>query len=298
MSDAQKKLIEDGAAEEQPAKPKRTRKSSTAEGGAAKKPSNAKELYGQIVESNNGVLEAVHQSMESNRAVMDAVSEMKETNGLVSAHLLEFQDKMSEMTESLIEVSHRLNDIQGDIIDPEATLPGAPNNVEVTISPSAAPAAPAGNITREALDSFKTQISRRDGELANKKLSNLMEKMCLMREDYKALCRNMGKSIDSFSSKDVLESFQAYLIDMENMLTDAGIAIGPYGNEGDQVDVAHQRIIGVVPTNDPSKNGTVAARLSDGYEYNGRALLKEKVNVYKAAEPAPKKSDEVMEILG
>ena len=279
MSDAQQKLIEGETAEAEPVKPKRTRKS-TAEGGAAKKPSNAKELYGQIVESNT--------------AVMKAVADMTEVNGRVAAGLLGIESKMGEMTDNLIEISHRLNDIQGDIIDPEATLPGAPDNAEVTISP----AAPAGNLSREALDSFKSQISRRDGELANKKLANLMEKMCLMREDYRTLCRNMGKSIDAFTAAEVLESFQAYLVDMENMLTDAGIAIGPYGRDGDQVDVAHQRIIGVVPTTDPSKNGTVAARLSDGYEYNGRALLKEKVNVYKTAEPAPKKSDEVMEILG
>ena len=279
MSDAQQKLIEGETAEAEPVKPKRTRKS-TAEGGAAKKPSNAKELYGQIVESNT--------------AVMKAVADMTEVNGRVAAGLLGIESKMGEMTDNLIEISHRLNDIQGDIINPEATLPGAPDNAEVTISP----AAPAGNLSREALDSFKTQISRRDGELANKKLANLMEKMCLMREDYRTLCRNMGKSIDAFTAAEVLESFQAYLVDMENMLTDAGIAIGPYGRDGDQVDVAHQRIIGVVPTTDPSKNGTVAARLSDGYEYNGRALLKEKVNVYKTAEPAPKKSDEVMEILG
>ena len=294
LSDAQKKLIEDGAAEEQPVKPKRTRKS-TAEGGA-KKPSNAKELYGQIVESNTAVITAVDGLKDSNAAVMDAVSEMKETNGRVAAGLISVDSRMEEMANDLVFVMHRLNEMQGDIIDPEATLPGAPNNAEVTISPAAP--APAGNLSREALDSFKTQISRRDGELANKKLANLMEKMCLMREDYKTLCRNMGKSIDAFTAGEVLESFQAYLVDMENMLTDAGIAIGPYGKDGDQVDVAHQRIIGVVPTTDPSKNGTVAARLSDGYEYNGRALLKEKVNVYKTAEPAPKKSDEVMEILG
>ena len=294
LSDAQQKLIEGEAAPAEPVKPKRTRKS-TAEGGA-KKPSNAKELYGQIVESNTAVMSAVDGLKDSNAAVMDAVSEMKETNGRVAAGLISVDSRMEEMANDLVFVMHRLDEIQGDIIDPEATLPGAPNNVEVTISPAAP--APAGNLSREALDSFKTQISRRDGELANKKLANLMEKMCLMREDYRTLCRNMGKSIDAFTAGEVLESFQAYLIDMENMLTDAGIAIGPYGNDGDQVDVAHQRIIGVVPTTDPSKNGTVAARLSDGYEYNGRALLKEKVNVYKTAEPAPKKSDEVMEILG
>ena len=281
MSDAQQKLIEGEAAPAEPVKPKRTRKS-TAEGGA-KKPSNAKELYGQIVESNT--------------AVMNVIGEMKESNGLVAARLLEFEDKMERLTNETIFISQRLNDFQGDIIDPEATLPGAPNNAEVTITPAPA-AAPSGNITREALDSFKNQISRRDGELANKKLANLMEKMCLLREDYKSLCRNMGKNIGTFTAADVLESFQAYLIDMENMLSDAGVEIGPYGSDGDQVDVAHQRIVGVVPTNDPAKNGTVAARLADGYEYNGRALVKEKVNVYKAAEPAPKKSDEVMEILG
>ena len=294
MSDAQQKLIEGEAAPAEPVKPKRTRKS-TAEGGA-KKPSNAKELYGQIVEANTAVMSSVDGLKDSNAAVMDAVSEMKETNGRVAAGLIAVESKMDEIANDIITISRRFDEIQGDIIDPEATLPGAPNNVEVTISPAAP--APAGNLSREALDSFKTQISRRDGELANKKLANLMEKMCLMREDYRTLCRNMGKSIDAFTAGEVLESFQAYLIDMENMLTDAGIAIGPYGNDGDQVDVAHQRIIGVVPTTDPSKNGTVAARLSDGYEYNGRALLKEKVNVYKTAEPAPKKSDEVMEILG
>ena len=185
MSDAQQKLIEGETAEAEPVKPKRTRKS-TAEGGA-KKPSNAKELYGQIVESNTAVMSAVDGLKDSNAAVMKAVADMTEVNGRVAAGLLGIESKMGEMTDNLIEISHRLNDIQGDIIDPEATLPGAPNNAEVTISPAAP--APAGNLSREALDSFKTQISRRDGELANKKLANLMEKMCLMREDYRTLCR-------------------------------------------------------------------------------------------------------------
>ncbi|MBO4502937.1 MAG: hypothetical protein J5707_04745, partial [Candidatus Methanomethylophilus sp.] len=242
-------------------------------------------------------LEKMASSQAFFKEMMDAVNDMKETNGRVAAGLISVDSRMEEMANDLVFVMHRLNEMQGDIIDPEATLPGAPNNAEVTITPAPA-AAPSGNITREALDSFKNQISRRDGELANKKLANLMEKMCLLREDYKSLCRNMGKNIGTFTAADVLESFQAYLIDMENMLSDAGVEIGPYGSDGDQVDVAHQRIVGVVPTNDPAKNGTVAARLADGYEYNGRALVKEKVNVYKAAEPAPKKSDEVMEILG
>ncbi|MBO4502743.1 MAG: hypothetical protein J5707_03705, partial [Candidatus Methanomethylophilus sp.] len=99
MSDAQQKLIEGEAAPAEPVKPKRTRKS-TAEGGA-KKPSNAKELYGQIVESNT--------------AVMNVIGEMKESNGLVAARLLEFEDKMERLTNETIFISQRLNDFQGDI---------------------------------------------------------------------------------------------------------------------------------------------------------------------------------------
>ncbi|MBQ5397587.1 MAG: nucleotide exchange factor GrpE, partial [Candidatus Methanomethylophilus sp.] len=141
--------------------------------------------------------------------------------------------------------------------------------------------------TREMFDKYARQMDRRDGELANKKFMHLMEKLSLMREDYAKLCRNLSENAASYSGKEVLTSFEAYLVDIENMLTDAGVTIGHFGSIGDPVDVQHQRIMGVVATDDPSKNGTVAQKLSEGYEYDGRAIVKEKVNVYKTAGQTP-----------
>ena len=44
----------------------------------------------------------------------------------------------------------------------------------------------------------------------------------------------------------------------------------------------------MIPTNDQSKNGLIAERLSDGYKLGDRVLLKEKVSVYKYTEEALK----------
>ena len=144
--------------------------------------------------------------------------------------------------------------------------------------------------SREQLNAYCKIIERRNGELADGKFMRMMEQLCAMREDFFRLCNGMEGKIDSFSSRDVLESFRAYEVDMENILLDAGVSIGPYGS--DRLDTKHQRIVEVVPTDDPSKNMTISERLADGYEYGGRAILKERVNVFKAVEQeAPAQAD-------
>lgn len=221
--------------------------------------------------------------------VLASNGELKDVQDRLTAALLEAMDKIDNMSVSNEVLANKIDEIQTEsVVFPEDETPnGTAAEPHETI--------PEGELkdyitTREMFDKYAKQLARRDGELANKKLFNLMEKMCIMRDDYAKLCGDIDKSIDRFSARDVLRSFEAYLVDLENMLTDAGISVGPYGRDGDQVDVAHQRIVGVVPTSDPSKNGTVAKRLSDGYEYEGRPLLKEKVNVYKTSEPAPAKT--------
>ena len=254
---------------------------------SAKRVNNSKELYAKIQEITAATQKIVE---ETNGTTMRSVQDLKASTDVVATTVIDIRDELTKLSDEFIILSNRLDDIQG------------PVDIEESVStpqPAEAEQIQAGDLSRDALDNFKKQISARDAELSNKKFSNLMERMCLMREDYATLTRNIRKDVNSFTAAEVLSSFEAYLIDMENMLYDAGIVIGPYGKDGDQVDVAHQRIVGIVNTTDPSKNGTVATRLTDGYEYNGRALVKEKVNVYKVAEPAPKKSeDEIMEILG
>ena len=66
---------------------------------------------------------------------------------------------------------------------------------------------------------------------------------------------------------------------MENILTDAGVYIGKF--EFDRLNTLHQRIVGVVPTDDKEKDGTIAERLSNGYKLGDKVLVKERVDVYK-----------------
>lgn len=147
--------------------------------------------------------------------------------------------------------------------------------------------APGFVTSREMFDSFSKQLARKDGELANKSFASLVEKLCYLREDYNKLCDDIESNISVFSAAQILGSFKAYLVDLENMLTDAKVEVGPYGKDGDRVNVMHQRIVKVIPTTDPTKDETIAERLADGYEFGGKAIIKEKVNVYKLAEPAP-----------
>jgi hypothetical protein len=133
--------------------------------------------------------------------------------------------------------------------------------------------------SKEQHKNYMDAVAKRDTEIANRKFMNMLEQMCIMREDFFKLCSDMEKKLDKFSPKDVLDSFTAYSTDMENILIDAGVHIGKFDCE--RLNTIHQRIIDVVPTDDETLNGTIAERLSYEYEFNGRVLFKEKVKIYK-----------------
>ena len=138
--------------------------------------------------------------------------------------------------------------------------------------------------TREQIKSLTNAIDRQNVEITNRTLLTAMEQIAIMREDFFKLCGGMRNKLDTMTAGDVLSSFEAYQVDMENILADGGVYIGhfPY----DSLNTIHQRIVDVVPTDDPEKNGLIAERLSDGYKLGDRVLLKEKVTVYKYTEPA------------
>ena len=136
--------------------------------------------------------------------------------------------------------------------------------------------------TREQVKSLTNAIDRQNVEITNKQLVNAMGQISAMREDFFKLCSGMENKIDTMSAKEVLDSFRAYEVDMENILTDGGVFIGHFPYE--TLNTIHQRIVDVVPTDDPEKNGKIAERLSDGYKLGDRVLFKEKVSVWKYVE--------------
>ncbi|MCL2032649.1 MAG: nucleotide exchange factor GrpE [Methanomassiliicoccaceae archaeon] len=144
--------------------------------------------------------------------------------------------------------------------------------------------------SKEQLREYSTVMNKRDAELANRKFIGMLEQLSIMREDFFKLCKGMNAKMDSFSPKDILSSFEAYGVDMENILVDCGVQIGQ--SKYERLNTIHQRIVGVIPTSDESMNGMIAERVSDGYVYQGRVLQKEKVKIYKFSENKIREGDE------
>ena len=144
--------------------------------------------------------------------------------------------------------------------------------------------------SKEQLKEYSAVISKRDGELANRKFIGMLEQLSVMREDFFKLCGGINAKLDSFSPKEILGSFEAYGVDMENILMDCGVEIGQ--SKFEKLNTIHQRIVDIIPTDDESKNGMIAERVSDGYTYQGRVLLKEKVKIYRFSEKGKTEGDE------
>ena len=137
--------------------------------------------------------------------------------------------------------------------------------------------------SRELGKSLAAAIDRQNVEITNKMLVNALAQISAMREDFFRLCSGMENKIDTMSAKEVLDSFRAYEVDMENILTDGGVFIGHFPYE--TLNTIHQRIVDVIPTADPDLNGKIAERHSDGYKLGDKVLFKEKVSVWKYVEP-------------
>ena len=179
------------------------------------------------------------------------------------------EEYSAELKDDIASLKAQIEELKAEIAALRETAPEMPDMSAFVTS-------------REMIKSLTSAIDRQNVEITNKALVSSMEQIAIMREDFFKLCAGMERKIDTMSAKDVLASFQAYEVDMENILTDGGVYIGHFPYE--TLNTIHQRIVEVVPTDDQEKNGRIAERLSDGYKLGNRVLLKEKVTVYKYVE--------------
>jgi molecular chaperone GrpE (heat shock protein) len=66
--------------------------------------------------------------------------------------------------------------------------------------------------------------------------------------------------------------------DIEDIFAWEGIT--PYTCQGEYLDISRQRVVDKIETDDPARDKTIARRLRPGYEYEGRILRPELVNIY------------------
>lgn len=93
---------------------------------------------------------------------------------------------------------------------------------------------------------------------------------------YKALS---AKEDESQRLKGAMNMLQDNRQELEDILYRASFE--PYSCPGDIVDTKRQRIISYEKTDDPQKVNHIAARLGDGYEFEGQIIRHERIKIYK-----------------
>jgi len=180
----------------------------------------------------------------------------------------QLEQRLDSIEEELLKMRYILEDLKDR--EPPAPAP------QVDLAPYLT--------TREQMKAVQASVERKEVEVSNKTLTAAMEQIAVMREDFFRLCQSMRERIGEMTPEDVLSSFEAYEVDMENILRDGGVYIGPF--EYERLNTIHQRIVGVIETDDREKDGTIAERHTEGYKLGKRVILKEKVSVYKYVAPA------------
>lgn len=127
-------------------------------------------------------------------------------------------------------------------------------------------------------------VDRLHAELQEYKQDLLLKVQRPIFIDLIQLHDDVGKMIDaqpaengarSDASRGLLESIRTAIVDI---LYRQGVE--PFQSEGDAFDPRRQRAVTTVPTEDPARNKTVAARLRSGFQAGGKIIRAEIVSVY------------------
>jgi len=118
----------------------------------------------------------------------------------------------------------------------------------------------------------------RDG-LLKKYLHRLVMDVIKIVDDMRKITNhyNQQQDCDETSVK-LLKYIENIASDLEDMFSWEGVT--PFTGDGNAVDPTRQRILNKVPTNDITKDKTIAERLRPGYEWDGKIIRPEMVSVY------------------
>jgi len=113
-----------------------------------------------------------------------------------------------------------------------------------------------------------------------------------MERDIVKMIDDLGKSIDAYRSRPpTRDNYQRFFVMFEGVRTDLADllyrqGVEPFRVEGNKVEILRQQILSTVPTQDPSLDKTVAQRVSQGWEKNGKVIRPERISVYVYSEEA------------
>lgn len=142
--------------------------------------------------------------------------------------------------------------------------------------------------SREAIiDRLHAELQEYKNDLALKILKPLVLDLIQFHDDLgKTVAARRERLDEPGAAAQLLEVLASYQTDVESMLYRNGIET--FTTDQSDFDPKRQRVVKSVPTPDASQNKKVAERIRKGFQYEGRVLRPEMVNVFvaEAARPA------------
>jgi molecular chaperone GrpE len=132
----------------------------------------------------------------------------------------------------------------------------------------------------EIIDKLHSENQVFKNDLYKKLLLPLINEIIFILDDYSILFKKHSETvINEVDVAKLLKQFGGISDDLENLLYKNGIDV--FSIEGDVFDSSKQKVIKIVPTDDPLKDKTVCEKLKKGFVLDGKIVRMEHVSCYK-----------------
>jgi len=135
----------------------------------------------------------------------------------------------------------------------------------------------------DLIDKLHSENQAYKNDVFKRMLMPIVNEVIFLIDAYTQLFRSyQSKDLSEIDSKKLLKQFGEVPEDLENALYKNGVDAYA-SNEGVTVDLARQKVLKTVPTDDPSKDKTVCASVKKGFVFEGKVIRQEQVTCYKCA---------------
>ena len=132
----------------------------------------------------------------------------------------------------------------------------------------------------EIIDKLHSENQAFKNDLYKKLILPFVNEIIFMLDDYSTLFKEHSETeINELDVPKLLKQFGGISEDLESILYKNGIDV--YSIEGEQFDSSKQKVIKIIPTDDPLKDKTVCAKLKKGFVLDGKIIRMEHVSCYK-----------------
>jgi molecular chaperone GrpE len=129
------------------------------------------------------------------------------------------------------------------------------------------------------IDNLHAELQKYKGDLLGKLVQPVLLDVISIIDDFnKQISFYQTQDLTAVSPEKLMKLLESFPTDLENLLYRQGVE--PFSHPETTFNPARQRVVKSIPTEAPTLDKTVAQVVRVGYEWEGKVLRREMVNVY------------------